>query len=121
MRLNEALITPVHRGPTLNDSLPKLNNAQFLSLIDAGSGYHKLKLNERSSYLKTFACQFGRYRYKTLQFGACHTGDMFQRKLEEIFKDLPNVFGIVDDILVVGMVEMIMMTHYEEYTQMQTG
>ena len=27
---------------------------------------------------------------------------MFQDKIDEIFKDLPNVFGIVDDILVVG-------------------
>ena len=27
---------------------------------------------------------------------------MFQRKLDEIFKYLPNVFGIADDILVVG-------------------
>ena len=27
---------------------------------------------------------------------------MFQRKIDKIFKDLPNVFAIVDDILVVG-------------------
>ena len=27
---------------------------------------------------------------------------MFQRKMDEIFKDLQNVFGITDDILVVG-------------------
>ena len=27
---------------------------------------------------------------------------MFQCKINKIFKDLPNVFGIVDDILVVG-------------------
>ena len=27
---------------------------------------------------------------------------MFQRKIDEIFNDLPNVFGIADDILVVG-------------------
>ena len=26
---------------------------------------------------------------------------MFQRQIGEIFKDLPNVFGIADDILVV--------------------
>ena len=25
---------------------------------------------------------------------------MFQRKIDEIFKDMPNVFGIADDILV---------------------
>ena len=27
---------------------------------------------------------------------------MFQRKMNEIFKDIPNVFGIADDILVAG-------------------
>ena len=27
---------------------------------------------------------------------------MFQRKLHKIFKELPNVFGITHDILVVG-------------------
>ena len=27
---------------------------------------------------------------------------MFERKIDEIFKDMPNVFGIVDDILVAG-------------------
>ena len=27
---------------------------------------------------------------------------MFQHKIDEIFNDMPNVFGIMDDILVVG-------------------
>ena len=47
-------------------------------------------------------CQFKRYIKKRSSFGAVPTGDMFQRKIEEIFKELPNVFGIADDILVVG-------------------
>ena len=64
--------------------------------------YHNLKLDEKSSYLTTFACQFGRYRYKRLSFGAVHAGDMFQHKINGIFKNFPNVFGIMDDILVVG-------------------
>ena len=34
--------------------------------------------------------------------GSIPTGYIFQRKIDEIVKDLPNVFGIVDDILVVG-------------------
>ena len=46
--------------------------------------------------------QHGRYRYKRLPFGAATTGDMFQHKIDKIFRNLPNVFGIVDDILVVG-------------------
>ena len=66
------------------------------------SGYHNLKVNEKASYLTTFTCQLGRYRYKRLPFGAVPAEKMFQRKINEIFKDLPNVFGIADDILVVG-------------------
>ena len=49
--LKQALMIPVHRGPMLNDILSKLNNVQYLSVIDESSGYHNLKLDERSSYL----------------------------------------------------------------------
>ena len=62
--LNQVLIRPIHRGPTLNYILPKLNNVRYLSIIDASSWYHNLKLDETSSCLTIFACQFGRYRYK---------------------------------------------------------
>ena len=76
--LNQVLKRPVHRGPTLNDPIfPKLNNARYFSLIDASSGYHNLKLDEISSYLTTFACQFGRCRLKRLPFGAMPTVHMF--------------------------------------------
>ena len=46
VRLNQALIRPVHRGPILNDILPRLNNENFMSIIDASSGYDNLKLDE---------------------------------------------------------------------------
>ena len=41
-QLNQALIRPVHRGPTLNDILPRLNNVHYMSIMDASSGYHNL-------------------------------------------------------------------------------
>ena len=63
-RLNQALIRPVHQGPTLDDILPTLNNMQYISIIDASSGYHNLKLDKQSSYLTTFSCPFGRYQYR---------------------------------------------------------
>ena len=100
--LNQALIRPIHRGPILKDILPKLNNIQYMSIIDANLGYHNLKLDKQSSYLTTFACLFGRYRYKWLPFGAVPVGDMFQHKIDEIFNNMPNVFCIADNILVIG-------------------
>ena len=102
VQLNQSLIRPIHRGPALNDILPKLNNMQYMSIIDASLGYHNLKLDKQSSYLTTFACPFGRYRYKCLLFGAMLAGDMFQCKIDNIVNDMPNVFSIADDILVIG-------------------
>ena len=48
--------------------------------------------NEKSSYLTIVIGQLGRYRYVTLLFGAMPAGDMFHKKIDEIFKELPNVF-----------------------------
>ena len=75
VRLNQALIRLVHRGPTLYDIFPKLDNAR----------YHNQKLDNRSLKLTTFEFQFGRYTYKRLPFGAAPRGDMFKRKKDEIF------------------------------------
>ena len=100
--LNQTFIRPIHGGPTLNNILPELNNVRYLSIIDASYGYHNLKLDEKSLYLTTFTCQFGRYRYKQLLLRAAPVGNMFQCKIDKIFNDMPNVFGITDDILVIG-------------------
>ena len=73
-----------------------------MAIIDASSGYHNLWLDMQSSYLTMFTCPFGRYCYKHLPFGAAQASDMFQRKIDRIFNDIPNIFGIADDILVIG-------------------
>ena len=59
----------VHRGPTINDILPRLACVKYLTLIDASSGYNNSKLGEKSSYLTTFSCPFGKYQYIIQQFG----------------------------------------------------
>ena len=45
---------------------------------------------------------FGRFRSKRLPFGVKVSQDIFQRKLDEILRDISNVAGIADDILVFG-------------------
>ena len=76
----------------------------IITLIDVSSGYHKLKPDKNSSYLTTFLCQFGRYSFTRLPFRMVLEDDMFQWKIDEIFKDLSNVFGIADDFLIVRYV-----------------
>ena len=70
----------------------------YISLVYAGYGYHNLRLNEQSSYLTTFSSHVGRCRFKQLPFGATPSVDIYQRKTEEIFKELLNKFGIADTV-----------------------
>ena len=49
-----------------------------------------------------FAYQFGWYGFTRLPFGVASSSDMFQQNVNEIFKDLPDVFGNGDDSVIVG-------------------
>ena len=99
-RLNKVLIRLMHIGPTLNDIVPRLVGIKYLILIDASLEYHNLKLDEKSSYLTTFSCLFGRYRYIQLLFGVVPADKIFQKKIDELVQGLSNIFGITDDILI---------------------
>ena len=73
------------------------------TIIDAIQGITNLNLMiKKSSHLTTFACQIGRYRFTRLPFGVAPVGDMFHRNIDKIFKGLPNIFVIADDILIVA-------------------
>ena len=61
-----------------------------------------IQLDIKSSYQTMFACPFGRYQFKCLPFRAVPVGNMFQHKIDKIFNNMPNVFGIADNILVLG-------------------
>ena len=47
--------------PTLDELLPKLNNAKVFSTLDAKDGFYQIALDEASSKLTTFWTLFGRY------------------------------------------------------------
>ena len=101
--LNKALIRPVHKGLILNYILPRTAGMKYLKLIDASSGYN-LNLDDKSSYLTTFSCSFGRYQYIRLPFGAAQVRDMFKKKMDN-FSSMLNVFVIANDILIAGFDE----------------
>ena len=53
LRLNQALIRPVHMGRTANGIFPKLTCIYYVVFTDISSRYHNLKLDETSSYFVT--------------------------------------------------------------------
>ena len=49
-----------------------------------------------------FACQCSSYRFNRLPLKVALTGEIFQQEFYKIFKDMSNIFGIADDILIEG-------------------
>ena len=62
---------------------------------------HKVKLDRRAFYLRTFTLQYGRYRSTRLPLEVVPPSGMFQRKIDETSKGLTNLLSIADDIPIV--------------------
>ena len=77
-----------------------LHGKKYFSVVDTTKGYWHVELDHDPSLLCTFNTPFGRYRFKRLPFGIVVSQDIFQRKLDDIYKNMPNViivFGSTKD------------------------
>ena len=91
---------------TIDEILPLLQGKNFFLVVDTTKGYWHVELDHESSVLRTtFNTPFGRYRFKRFPFGVVVSQDIFQRKLDDIYRNIPNVTGIADDIIIYGSTE----------------
>ena len=73
-----------------------------------------MKLDDESKLLTTFSTPYGRYCFRRLPFGLISAQDVFQKKVDQTFKDLPSVIAIADDIVVFGKTEAEHDKHLED-------
>ena len=57
---------------------------------------------KRAPLLMTFGTMYGHYCYLRVPMGASLSSDVYQFKIDEIFKDIPHCIGIADDIVIFG-------------------
>lgn len=69
--------------------------------MDCKSGYWQIKMDEVSIPLTTFIVPQGHYQWIIVSFGLKNVSQIFQRRMDNIFKDLNNCCLVyIDDILV---------------------
>ena len=100
--LNPAIKREHYHLVTVEEIAERLPNAKVFSKFDATHGFWHVELDDESSKLLTFNTPFGRYRYRRLPFGITSAPEVFSKRLQELFIDLPGVECLVDDILVHG-------------------
>ena len=104
--LNTCVRRPHHHTQVQEDILPQLQGTSVFTILDARSGYWNVKLDDESKWLTTFNTPYGRYCFRRLPFGLISAQDVFQKKVDHTFEDLPGVVtAIADDIVVFGKTE----------------
>ena len=83
----------------------KVSGALHFSILDAHSGFWQVELDEDSSKLCTFNTPWGRYWWKMLPFGLTCSGDVFQGKMDTVFRMLDGLSRIADDTVMHGKSE----------------
>ena len=72
------------------------------TIADFNKGYWMVELDPESRKYTTMALDIGRFQWTRLPMGSIVAQDIFQRKLDAIFLDVPGVTGIADDMVIYG-------------------
>ena len=100
--INKAIEIRKHPIPTVDELLPKLNNAKVFSCVNVYKGFTNIELDESSSFLTTMHTPIGRYRWLRMPFGVSLGPEEYQRRQHEVLEGLVGVVNKADDILVFG-------------------
>ena len=69
------------------------------TVIDAVDGYHAIELDKDSQHLTTFITEWGRYQYLRVPQGFVGSGDIYNKRYDDIIAHVDNKVKIVDDAL----------------------
>jgi hypothetical protein len=85
----------------LQDTIQKVGAAQYITVLDAKSGYWQLALREEDRWLSAFAYDGGIYEWCRLPFGLRTSGNTFCRCVQLILEPIRDFcFSFVDDMSV---------------------
>ena len=76
------------------------------TIADFNKGYWMVELDPELRKYTTMALDIGRFQWTRLPMGSIVTQDVFQRKLDAIFLDVPGVTGIADDMVIYGRTDL---------------
>ena len=88
--LNSAIKREHYQMPTLNEITSQLTGMKYFTVLDATSGYWVVPLSRESSLLTTFQTPFGRFCYLRMPFGISSAQEVFQKRMDRVFGELPG-------------------------------
>ena len=100
--LNKLTIKNKYPLPLIEDLVDRLHNARYFSKIDLKSGYWQIRVKDEDINKTAFRTRYGMFEWLVMPFGLANAPSVFQRIMNEIFRNYLDDFIIVylDDILI---------------------
>lgn len=100
-RANEIVDKDRHSLPLIEDVLDRLQKARVFSSIDLRNGYFHVHVKKDARKYTSFVTHNGQYQFLRVPFGLCNSAAVFQRYINEIFKNLIGIIlAFVDDFII---------------------
>ena len=100
--LNEALECEPYYTRSIKEILGKFHGMTRFTIADFNKGFWMVELHPESRKLTMMALDIGQFQWMHLPMGSVMAQDMFQRKLNAIFLNVPGVTGIADNMIIYG-------------------
>ena len=111
LTVNQVALVDTYPLPLLQDIFASLANGKSFTKLDLAHAYQQLPLDDDSRPYTTINTHKGLFRYTRLPFGvaAAPAPAIFQRTMESLLGDLSHVCIYLDDILVIGESETVLL------------
>lgn len=100
--VNTVIAKEEHPIPRIEELANNLAHGQKFSTIDFSHAYTHLVLDPESQNVTTINTHCGLYRYKRLPYGISSCPAIFQRVMESVFKEIPNIVIYFDNLYLTG-------------------
>ena len=81
--------------------LLKLECFQYATSLDPNMGYYHMRLSKEESNVCTIILTWLKYKCKRLPVGVCNSLDIFQDKINKMFREIELIRAYIGEILVI--------------------
>lgn len=100
--LNKYLADFKYPLPRIEEIFATLQGGELFTKLDLANAYNQLMLDEKSQLLCSWSTHIGTFKVKRLPFGIKVAAGIFQKTMENLLREIPNVVVYQDDITVTG-------------------
>jgi len=101
--VNKCLVVDEHPLPTHEELFAKMAGCEIFSKLDLKKAYLQLELRKEDKEILTLNTSKGLYQCNRLMYGVASAPAIWQRTIENILKNIPDITVFLDDIKIASV------------------